>query len=332
MPPSKDHHTGDPGTDERLPRPRIGVSSCLLGESVRFDGGHKHNSYITQTLGQFFDFEPLCPEVAIGLDIPRPPIRLVGEPDDPRAVGVKDPTLDVTEALRDYGERMAGELGHISGYIFKRASPSCGMERVKVYDEDGGMPDNSGRGIYARAIMQALPLLPTEEEGRLNDPVLRENFVERVYVYRRWQDITAEGLSPRALVDFHTEHKYLVMTRGHNHYQSLGRLVAEAGRGDIQALGERYIRELMATLSRRATRKRHSNVLMHLMGYLKKHLDGADKQELLELIEAYRRGRVPLVVPLTMLRHHLRRFPNPYLLRQYYLRPHPEELMLRNEI
>jgi len=310
----------------------VGVSSCLLGESVRYDGGHKHNSYITQTLGRFFEFVPLCPEVAIGLGTPRPPIRLIGDPRAPRAVGIKDPTLDVTEALRDYGERMAAELGHLSGYIFKRASPSCGMERVKVYDEHAGMASNAGHGIYARAIMQALPLLPTEEEGRLNDPVLRENFIERVYVHHRWQGLLAEGLSPRALVDFHTEHKYLVMTRGQEHYRALGRLVAEADRGDIQVLGERYIRELMATLARRATRKRHSNVLMHLMGYLKKHLEAADKQELLELIEAYRRGRVPLVVPLTLLRHHLRRFPNSYLLRQYYLSPHPEELALRNDI
>lgn len=321
-----------PSRHPQFPRIPVGVSSCLLGQSVRFDGGHKHNSYVTQTLGQFFEFVPICPEVAIGLGTPRPPIRLVGDPLHPRAVGVRDPSLDVTEALRDYGQRMAGELGHLSGYIFKRASPSCGMERVKVYDEGGGMPNNAGRGIYAQAIMQALPLLPTEEEGRLTDPVLRENFIERVYVHHRWQRLTAEGLTPRGLVDFHTEHKYLVMTRGQRHYQALGRLVAGAGKEDIEALGGRYIRALMAALARPATRKRHSNVLMHLMGYLKKNLDRADKEELLGLIDAYRRGRVPLVVPLTLLRHHLRRSPNTYLLRQHYLSPHPEELMLRNDI
>ncbi len=314
----------------------VGVSSCLLGESVRYDGGHKHNSYVTQTLGRFFTFQPVCPEVAIGLGTPRPPIRLVrAEPGNApvRAVGIKDPALDVTEALEAFGERMARELGHLSGYIFKRASPSCGMERVKVYRAGRDVPpDNDGQGIYARELMQALPLLPTEEEGRLSDPVLRENFIERVFIYHRWQQLVRDGLTPAALVGFHTEHKYIIMSRGDDGYRTLGRLVATAGKADLTTLATDYSTRLMTLLRRPATRKRHSNVLMHLMGYLKKHLEAADKAELLELIDAYRHGRLPLIVPLTLLKHHLRRHPNAYLLRQHYFSPHPEELMLRNTI
>lgn len=316
------------GLVRRIP---VGVSSCLLGEPVRFDGGHKHNSYVAQTLRQFFDFVSVCPEVGIGLSTPRPPIRLVGDPHHPRAVGVKDPSLDVTEALAAYAHRMVAELGHVRGYIFKRASPSCGMERVKVYNATG-MSEGTGSGIYARAIMCALPLLPVEEEGRLSDPVLRENFIERVFVYDRWQALREAGLTPARLVEFHTEHKFIVMTRGQVYYQQLGRLVARAGADGFAELCEQYIRELMRTLTQKATRKRHTNVLMHLLGYLKKNIEAQDKDELLGLIDAYRHGRVPLVVPLTLLKHHLRRHPNPYLLRQYYLSPHPEELMLRNTI
>ena len=309
----------------------IGISACLLGQEVRFDGGHKRDAYINGTLSEYFDFIPVCPEVAIGLGTPRKPIRLVGDPQRPRVVGIKNPDMDVTDPLEQYGRKMGRELSRISGYILKRGSPSCGMERVKVYGSKG-MPNGQTAGAYARALMSMQPLLPIEEEGRLGDTVLRENFIQRVFVYRRWQALTGGGLTPGALVDFHTRHKLIVMAHSQAAYKRLGQLVARAGKGSINETAEAYIAELMPALKRRATRKRHANVLMHLTGYLKRALDGADKTELLETIEAYRVGQVPLVVPITLLNHHFRRNPQPYVEGQYYMQPHPKELMLRNAI
>jgi uncharacterized protein YbgA (DUF1722 family)/uncharacterized protein YbbK (DUF523 family) len=312
------------------PTIRLGVSACLLGEKVRFDANHKLDTYIRDTLGQYFEFVPVCPEVAIGLGVPRPTIRLVGDPARPRAVGVLDPGRDVTEALENYGRRMAQELPPLAGYLLKSKSPSCGMERVKV-SQDKGVP-KLGRGLYAAALMAGRPPLPVEEEGRLGDPVLRENFIERVFCYHRWQQLEAQGLTPARLVDFHARHKLVLMSHGAEYYHALGRLVAQAGSTPIAALAQEYIHGFMAALARPATRKRHTNVLQHLMGYLKKQLDSADKAELLEIIEAYRLGEVPLIVPVTLLNHHFRRHPDEYVAQQVYLAPHPRELMLRNHI
>ena len=308
---------------------RIGISSCLLGDEVRFDGGHKRDAYINGTLSEYFDFVPVCPEVAIGLGIPRPPIRLVRCGDDVRVVGVKDPTMDVTDALRDYALTMSKQLDDLSGYIFKRGSPSCGMERVKVYTGKG-MPVAQGSGAYAAVFMAQHPLLPCEEEGRLGDPVLRENFIGRVFVYRRWQDLCREGLTAGKLVEFHSEHKFLSLAHDQNAYRRMGRLVAEAGARPLEELASEYLVELMTALKRRASRKQHVNVLQHLFGYVSEHVDAADRAEMVEIIEQYRNGLVPLVVPITLLKHHLRRHPSEYVARQYYLSPHPKELMLRN--
>jgi uncharacterized protein YbgA (DUF1722 family)/uncharacterized protein YbbK (DUF523 family) len=311
---------------------RIGISSCLLGERVRFDGNHKHDPYITETLGRYFEFVPVCPELAIGLGVPRAPIRLVGDPAAPRAVGVRDPSVDVTGKLAAHGRRMARALGGaagISGYILKGKSPSCGMERVKVYRAGGGAP-KGGSGIYARALLDAAPLLPVEEEGRLGDPWLRESFVERVFAYRRWQELIAAGLSAARLVEFHTVHKLVIMAHGAEHYRALGRLVADLGRANLRPRADRYIAGFMAALKARATRKRHANVLMHVLGYLKRDIDGDDKAELLALIDAYRLGRLPRAVPVALLKHHFRRHPDAYIERQVYLNPHPAELMLRD--
>ena len=312
-------------------RIRIGISSCLLGQEVRYDGGHKHNGYITESLGQFFEFVPFCPEVAIGLGVPRPPIRLVRQGTAVTARGIKDPELDVTEPLQAYAGKVVGKLHGVSGYILKKNSPSCGMERVKVYSAKG-MPVASSAGIYAGALMAQLPQLPFEEEGRLMDPVLRENFVERVFVYHRWQELTRGRLTARGLVDLHTRHKFVVLAHDEKAYRALGRLVAGAGRGGIGELGQRYIEQLMQALRKPATRTRHANVLQHITGFFKKQLTADDKRELQGLIDSYRRGRVPLVVPITLIRHYLRRFPDDYLAGQYYLAPHPDELMLRNQI
>ncbi len=327
-------HAGISPPSEPPPLPgtiRLGISSCLLGQKVRYDGGDKHDPYINGTLARFFEFVPVCPEMAIGLGVPRAPIHLVGDPAAPRAVGVHNPDLDVTDRLTDYGRTMGRELAAtISGYILKSRSPSCGMERVKLYRD--GVSSRKGVGLYARALMTAQPLLPVEEEERLGDPVLRENFIERVFAYRRWQEAVAAGLTARSLVEFHAAHKLALMAHGPAPYRKLGRLVADAGARPLQELADEYVQGFMAALKRRATRKGHANVLMHLMGYLKRHLDSADKAELLELIEAYRLGQLPLIAPITLLKHHFRRFPDPYVAQQVYLNPHPAELMLRDWI
>jgi len=312
-------------------RIRIGISSCLIGQAVRYDGGHKHNEYITCSLGQFFDFVPFCPEVAIGLGIPRPPIRLVKVGAGVRARGIRDAQLDVTGKLTAYADKVAPQLQRLSGYILKKNSPSCGMERVKLYNLNG-MPAGTAPGVYAGRLQALHPELPFEEEGRLMDPVLRENFVERVFVYHRWQQLAVKRLTARALVEFHTRHKFIVLAHDEKAYRTLGRLVAGAGRGTATGLGEQYIRLLMQALRKPATRTRHSNVLQHLAGFFKKHMDADDKRELQEVITNYRRGRLPRVVPVTLLRHYLRRHPDPYLSDQHYLAPHPDELMLLNSV
>jgi len=312
---------------EKIP---IAVSSCLLGQEVRFDGGHKHNGYLTQTLGRYFEYVPFCPEVAIGLGIPRPPIRLVHIDGQTRARGVKDPQLDVTTRLQEYARQVVPQLGAVCGYILKRASPSCGMERVKVYSNNNIYGSDSG--IYAAAIMQVMPQLPVEEEGRLMDPVLRENFIERVFVYASWQALQREGMRADDLVRFHTAHKFSLLAHNETTYRELGRLVGDAGNADMAQLAGKYFALLMQALREPATRKKHTNVLMHIMGYVKDSLDADDKQELLEVLERYRIGQVPLIVPLTLLKHYLRKHPDPYIEQQVYLSPHPEELMLRNSL
>ncbi|MEN8763260.1 MAG: DUF523 and DUF1722 domain-containing protein [Thiogranum sp.] len=313
------------------PAIRVATSSCLLGEEVRYDGGHKYNGYLTRTLARHFELIPFCPEVAIGLGVPRPPVRLVKNGGQVRVLGVDDPALDVTDDLLEYGRFVAFRLNSVSGYIFKRGSPSCGMERVKIYS-DKGVPVDSGAGIYAQAIMQELPLLPTEEEGRLMDPVLRENFIERVFVYHRWQSLYRSELTPAKLIEFHTDHKFSILAHDESAYRQLGQIVADAGSADLLQLAEQYAVLLMVAMKKRATPKLHSNVLMHIMGFLKDKIDSGDKAELLDIVEKYRHGKIPLIVPVTLLKHHLRRHPDPYIQRQVYLNPHPQELMLRNSL
>jgi uncharacterized protein YbgA (DUF1722 family)/uncharacterized protein YbbK (DUF523 family) len=310
-------------------RIRVGISSCLLGDEVRFDGGHKRDAYATGTLSKYFEFVAVCPEVAIGLGTPREPIRLTRIGDEVRVRGVRTPDLDVTQPLRDYGHEMAGKLRDICGYILKRGSPSCGMERVKIYAEKG-MPAKSGAGAYAEAFMAERPWLPCEEEGRLGDPALRENFIVRVFVYHRWQLLLARGLTPARLIEFHTDHKFLLLAHNQSAYKRMGRLVASAGKTSMTEISERYVVELMSALKRPARRKQHVNVLQHLLGYASDNLDAGDRAEMVEIIDQYRQGLVPLVVPITLLNHYFRRHPSDYVARQHYLNPHPKELMLRN--
>ena len=309
------------------PSIRLGISSCLLGQKVRYDGNHKHDRFITGTLGKYFEFVPVCPEVAIGLGVPRPPIRLVGNPATPCAVGVTDPTLDVTRKLTVYGQRMARTLDNISGYILKSRSPSCGVERVKVYDGRGRV--QSGRGVYAAAFLARHPLLPVEEETRLGDPGLRNNFTERVFAYHRWQALVESGLTTSRLVEFHSVHRLALLTHGERPYRELERFIARVSRRNTRWVGADYIRLFMAALKYRATRTRHAKVLRRAAGYLKKYLKAHEKAELLDLIDAYRRGTPPLAAPVTLLRHYVLRHPDPRLSDQTYLYPDPSEFSLR---
>ncbi|MFB4393617.1 MULTISPECIES: YbgA family protein [unclassified Pseudomonas] len=314
-------------------KPRIALSACLSGHEVRYNGGHKASSLCDALLSEHFDCVPVCPEVAIGLGIPRDAIRLVGDPESPEVVGTRDPGNDLSGPLRTYGHRMADELGDICGYVFMQKSPSCGLERVKVYQADGRPAVKGGRGAYAQAFCERRPDLPVEEEGRLHDPVLRENFISRVYAYADWQRLRAEGLSRGALVRFHSRYKYLLMANNPQAYRELGRMLGSMRReDDPQAIGARYFSQLMQALRRCASRGTHCNVLQHLCGYLRPVLDRDDKAELQQLIGQYQQGNVPLVVPLTLLKHHLRNHPDPYLLQQAYLQPHPENLGLRNAL
>lgn len=314
---------------------KIGISSCLLGNSVRYDGSHKRNGYINETLGQYFDFVPLCPEVGIGMGIPRPTIHLVKQEQAIRVVEVKNPEHDYTEPLSQYIHTVKPQLEQLCGYILKKDSPSCGMERVRVYRQDKpkAPPERNGSGIFAASLKVLFPLLPLEEEGRLCDPVLRENFIERVLIYYRWRKLESLGMTAARLVDFHSDHKYILMAHDQVLARELGQLVAQAGSTtDFPSLLQQYIALLMQTLGQRVSRGQHTNVLQHLMGYLKQQLDSGDRQELVEVIDQYHDGYVPLVVPITLLKHHFRRHPQPYIERQYYLNPHPHELMLRNQL
>ncbi len=314
-------------------KPKIGISACLLGENVRFNGGHKQSQLCSEVLAAYFDFVPLCPEVAIGLGIPRETIRLVGDAASAQAVGSVHRELNVTAPLGEYGEKMAAEHSDLCGYIFMQKSPSCGLERVKVYRENGAPVDGGGRGIYAQAFCARHPNLPVEEDGRLNDPVLRENFLTRVFVYASWQQLLGEGLSRHRLLAFHARYKYLLMAHSPAHYKSLGNLLGGMAKGeDLDALGSGYFSALMSGLKKCATRGTHTNVLQHISGYLKQAISADDKQEMQTVIGQYRQGIVPLVVPLTLLKHHFRLHPDRYIAQQAYLQPHPENLSLRNAI
>lgn len=306
----------------------IGISSCLLGESVRFDGGHKYNKFICESLGHHFKYIPCCPELAIGLGKPRPPIRLVDNGKKIMATATKIPGSDYTEALFDLAKKKARDLHYISGYIFKKGSPSCGAFRVKLYNTDG-IPCGKTQGIFASRLMEALPLLPVEEEGRLNDPALRESFIERVYTYHRWQLLIKSGISPHKLIKFHSDHKFILLSHDEQTYRRLGKLVASVTKVNIEQLATDYFAALMKGLKKPTTPKKHANVMMHIMGYLKRELNQDNKQELLSIIDQYRNGFVPLIAPLTLLRHWLRKLPNTYLERQSYLTRYPVELGIK---
>ncbi|MCU7805412.1 MAG: DUF523 and DUF1722 domain-containing protein [Candidatus Thiodiazotropha sp. (ex Lucinoma borealis)] len=312
--------------------PKVGVSACLIGHSVRYDGGHKRDKFIVDVLNKHFDLVPICPETAIGLGTPRETIRLVGDHQRPRLVGGPDHNRDITDLMESYAHSQSYQVNQFCSYILKKDSPSCGMERVKVYSEDENQPIRRGSGLFARILMEQHPLIPIEEECRLNDAILRENFINRIYVLQRWHIILYRGITPAQLLEFHTIHKYLVMAHSQASYRRLGRLIGNLSEIDIYSLADLYICELMSALKRRVIRGRHCNVIQHIMGYLKKRISHDDKITLSASIESYRQGKIPLVVPINLLKHHIKYHPDEYLQKQVYLQPYPDSIGLRDTI
>lgn len=309
----------------------IGVSSCLLGEKVRYDGGHKHDRYITGILGQFFRFVPVCPEVGCGLPVPRESMRLEGDPAAPRLVTNRT-RMDLTDRMMDYCRAKVRELEKedLCGFIFKKDSPSSGLFRVKVYST--GMPSKSGRGLFADALVKHFPLLPVEEEGRLSDMNLQENFIERVFAFRAWKDFLLGPRSMGDLVAFHATRKLQIMAHSPEIYREMGKLVADGKAMVREVLLSRYQELFLRALSLHATVKKNTNVLSHIMGYFKKNLTTSEKEELLLIIDQYHEQLVPLIVPVTLLKHYINKYGQDYLKGQSFLSPHPMELMLRNHV
>jgi uncharacterized protein YbgA (DUF1722 family)/uncharacterized protein YbbK (DUF523 family) len=311
---------------------KLGISTCLLGENVRYDGGHKLDQFLTETLGEYVEYVPVCPEVECGLPIPREAMHLEGNPDSPRLVTTHT-KKDMTDRMVRWANRRIVELEkeNVSGFIFKSDSPSSGMERVKVYNEKG-IPVKKGVGIFARIFMDHFPLLPVEDEGRLHDLKLRENFIERIFTLRRWREVFSKKDSRGNVVGFHTRHKLLILSHCPKHYQMMGKLVAQAKDLPLKELYQEYQTLLMESLMLKTTPKKNANVLQHMMGYFKEQLSSDEKQELLEVIDHYREGYMPLIVPITLISHYVRKYDQPYLKQQIYLNPHPLELQLRNHV
>jgi uncharacterized protein YbgA (DUF1722 family)/uncharacterized protein YbbK (DUF523 family) len=311
---------------------RLGISSCLLGNTVRYDGGHKLDRFVRDTLGRYVEFVPVCPEVECGLPVPREAMRLVGDPEAPRLKTIRS-GQDLTEQMQSWAAQKLDWLAtqDLCGFLFKSKSPSSGLQGVKVYTEQG-MPQNKGVGIFARELTQRFPLLPVEDDGRLHDAVLRENFIERIFVMRRWQDVLAAKPALAPLIEFHSRHKYLILAHSTKHYQTMGKLVARAADMDREELYTEYVRQLTEGLQLRATKAKQFNVLEKTMGYFKKQITAWEKQELLSVFRRYKEGQIPLIVPITLLNHYIRKYEEPYLKDQYFFQPHPLELKLRNHV
>jgi uncharacterized protein YbgA (DUF1722 family)/uncharacterized protein YbbK (DUF523 family) len=318
-----------------LQRPvRLGISACLAGEEVRYNGGHLSDSFLMGTLANYVEWVTVCPEFEVGMGVPREEIRLVGSPDQPRLIGSRSET-DHTISMNKWAANRTSMLAdqNLDGFVLTANSPSCGLARVRVYQHKGSPAVKQGTGVFARALIEGIPDLPVEENGRLHDPRLRENFVERIFIRRRWHQMLEEDPTPRGLVRFHTAHKLTFMAHSNVHYRSAGQLVANAGSIPWAKLTMAYQTEMAEALRLIATPKKNTNVLHHLMGFVKDKLPSEDKVELLDLIDQYRSEQLPLIVPLTLLKHHLRKPEVPDWVRvQTYLNPYPSELMLRNHV
>jgi uncharacterized protein YbgA (DUF1722 family)/uncharacterized protein YbbK (DUF523 family) len=312
---------------------KLGISSCLLGNNVRYDNSNKWDRFLTDTLGQYVEYISVCPEFESGLGVPREPVRQVGNPLSPRLVTTST-KIDHTDRMVSWAKQRVRELEQedLSGFIFKTGSPSSGMERIKVFPAKGGMPSKKGVGIFARIFMEHFPRLPVEEDGRLHDVNIRENFIERIFTLQRWRDLQAQKKKRGALVKFHTRHKLLLLSHSTKHYQLMGRLVAGNNKTTPTDLFDAYEVLLLEALNLKSTQKKHANVLQHMMGYFKKDLTSDEKQELLDVIDRYRTGLLPLIVPITLINHYVRKYDQDYLKDQLYLNPHPIELQLRNHV
>jgi uncharacterized protein YbgA (DUF1722 family)/uncharacterized protein YbbK (DUF523 family) len=311
---------------------KIGISTCLLGEKVRFDAGHKKDRYLTDVLGNYFEWVPVCPELEVGMGVPRESVRLVGSTDAPRMVGTKSGT-DWTDRMVKYSSERIHKLRglNLSGYIFKSDSPSCGMERVRVY-ADNGMPSKTGVGLFTGMFIKEFPIIPVEEEGRLNDSKLRDNFIVRVFSYHRLQMLFGDGFNRGSLVNFHTVHKYLLLSHSPKHYELLGRIVANAKKYSPVDLREKYCTLFMEGLSIKSTTKKNVNVLHHILGFLREEITVMERDDILRIIDDYYHELVPLIVPITLIKHYVMKRNVPYIRDQVYLNPHPKELMLRNHV
>lgn len=310
----------------------VGISTCLLGREVRHDGGHKHSRFCTQVLARHFEFRAICPELEAGLGVPRPAIHLREHPDRMRLIETKG-TADHTDAMQGFIDQVMPTLADLRGYILMAKSPSCGMERIKIHNEEGRVTRRDGRGLFAEALIANYPLMPVEEEGRLNDDGLRENFIERVFAYDDWmRNVAGDNLTPQALIEFHTRHKFQLLAHCEKIYRQLGPLLGDLKSEPLEAIAERYIQLFMDAMTRKVSRGAHTNALQHIMGFLKGGMAPEERQVLTEQIEAYRRGEIPLVVPMTLLRMAQRREPVDYLHSQHYLTPYPDELGLRNNV
>jgi len=308
------------------------VSQCLLGERVRFDGGHKRNTWLTDVLSEFVEFQPVCPEVAIGLGVPRKPIRLIVTDGQERIRGVENPDIDVTDLLIKEADTAAHRMPDICGYVFMQNSPSCGVYGLKRYGTNGYSIDSRGRGAYAKRFMELMPLIPVEEAGRLVDAGLRENFITRIFALHDWRQHLQQNPTAKKMIEFYSRYKYQVMAHHVPSYFAIGKFLANLSSRPIEELNVEFIHLLMTALSHKATRKGNTNTMMHLRGYLKRHINKLEKQELSHLIESYSKGLVPLVVPLTLLKHHLMKLDNAYLKNQTFWSPHPDVLGLRNYV
>jgi len=308
----------------------MGIGACLAGKAVRYNGQTKSANNHVRDITEAFEMRSFCPEMGIGMGVPRAPIHLVGTPENVRALDVETHSHDYTDQLAGYAETVLELAPELCGYILVKGSPSCGYDRVKRYADNGYGIASDLKGVFATALSRVDPLMPLEDDGRLNDPGLRESFVTRAYTYHDWKQLCADGLSSHKLIGFYSRYKYLVMAHHVPGYKTLGRMVADAGNVPLATLASDFIKELMAALTHRATLRSHTNVLFHLSGYLKRSVSAQERQRLKELIEQYRLGQIPLVVPLTMLKHHFANNPNAYIDSQVFMAPYPDELKLRN--
>lgn len=309
---------------------KLGISTCLLGEKVRYDGGHSHDRFLTQTLGQFVEYLPVCPETECGMPIPREALRLEGPSDDPRLMTRKT-RLDKTDQMKTWIRNRLDELSeeNLCGFIFKSKSPSSGLYRIKVYGDDGRVRKN-GTGLFAKALTQTFPRIPVEEAGRLNDPKLRENFIENIFTLQRWRKFCHEDMTLAGLIAFHTQNKLLILSHNQEIYRQMGRIVARGKSYEFHTLTAEYESLLLKALRLLTTIPKNMNVLHHIMGFFKKQINPDEKKELLSVFEQYRSGFVPLIVPVTLVNHYVRKYDPPWLKTQTYLNPHPVELKLRN--